>query len=397
MIRTRNFKSWRQRSAQLVAVAVLVIATLLANLLYASLAHASQVTTRFIEMSDSRASATDVTYTVGFKAGSSHTIKGIVVQFCSNSPLVNTACTAPAGFDSNYAGLAIANQVGISGFALAAATNGGTSNTNTIILTKAGGSAVVGGTTTVSFDLGSTGASDGITNPTATNTTFYARIVTYGGATGDTNAAGYLDTNVDVVGAHNDDGGIAISTANAITITSKVQETLTFCVYTGVNCAAGGTAVALGDANGVLANTALVYTDASSKFDLATNASAGAIVRMKGDTLKTPGGTFSIDPDLDVAGVCQPDSSANNIEQFGMRLTISALPLEPVTPYGCGAATHTFNPAFANTTYGVAIADTSGGALDVQTGTMEFAAKSALTTEAGIYSTTLIFIATATY
>jgi hypothetical protein len=390
-----DFKSTRRRLTRIGIVVVLIAETLIPGLFYAPAAHAAQVTSRFIELTNSTASATDVTYTVSFKVATTHLVKGIVVQFCDNSPLVNTACTAPAGFSSNYGGLVIANQVGISGFALAAATNGGTSNTNTIILTKAAGTTVTGGTTTISFDLGSTGASDGMQNPSTTNHTYYARIATY---TSDTAAAGYLDTNVDVSAAHTDDGGVAISTANNITITAKVQETLTFCVYTGVNCAAGGSAVALGDVNGVLSNTGLVYTDASSKFDLATNASAGAIVRMKGDTLKTSGGTFSIDPH---GATCTADSTNTSLEQFGVSVTTPSAPLAAVSPYNCfatlGAGFHTFDVTNTNTTYGQAIANTSGGASDVRTGTMEFAAKSALTTEAGIYTTTLIFIATATY
>jgi hypothetical protein len=300
----------------------------MASLFYSPRAHAAQVTSRYIELSSSAASATDVIYSVGFTAGSTHTIQGIVIQFCSNSPLVNTSCTAPAGFNINEAGLAVANQAGISGFTIDASTN-----TNTLVIVNGGGSAVTAGVTAITFDLGSTGLTDGVTNPSATNTTYYARIVTYTTTAGATN---YVDTDIDndaTVNAgvpHSDDGGVALSTANQITLTAKVQETLTFCVYTGANCAAGGSAVALGDpSTGVLANTALVYTDNTSKFDLATNASAGAIVRMKGDTLKTPGGTFSIDPH---GATCTADSASNSVEQFGVRVTPSAAPLAAVMP-----------------------------------------------------------------
>jgi hypothetical protein len=385
-----SLKGKRQRLTRLVVASLLIFASVVPILMQSQLVEAAQVTSRFVELSSSAASATDVTYSVSFKAGSNHTVRGIVVQFCGNSPLVNTACTAPVGFNINKATLALANQSGISGFAVDT-TN---STANTLIITNAGGSALTGGTTVVAFDMGSTGGADGVTNPTPTNQTFYARIVTYTTTAG---AQGYVDSAVDTGGVHSDDGGVALSTANTITITAKVQETLTFCVYTGINCAAGGTAVALGDANGVLANTALVYTDASSKFDLATNASTGAVVRMKGDTLKTSGGTFSIDP---YGTTCAADSTATNIEQFGVRISVSGAPLEPTVQYGCASGNHVLDVTGANnvtTTYGQAIADTTNQALDVATGTMEFAAKSALTTEAGIYTTTMIFIATATY
>lgn len=387
MTKHSGFKRWRQRVAQSRLAVMLFVLTLGVCVFVMSPAHAAQVTSRFIQVTSSAASATDVTYTVSFKAGSSHTVRGIVVQFCGNSPLVNTGCTAPTGFNLGPATLALANQVGISGFTVDTVN----STTNTLIITNAAGSALTGGTTVVAFDAGSSGGADGVTNPSPNNQTYYARIVTYTTVAG---AQGYVDTNVDTAAAHTDDGGIALSTASQITITSKVQETLTFCVYTGVNCAAGGTAVALGDANGVLANTALVYTDSSSKFDLATNASAGAIVRLKGDTLKTAGGTFSIDPH---GTTCTADSVVTSLEQFGVRVTASGAPLVPDVPYNCAAGNHTFDVANTNTAYGQAIADTGGGALDIQTGTMEFAAKSALTTEAGIYTTTITFIATATY
>lgn len=377
----------RQRLTRIVVSFLLVFTSAVPILLNSPLAEAAQVTSRFIQVTNSAASATDVTYTTSFKAGSTHTVRGIVVQFCSNSPLVNTACTAPTGFDINKATLVLANQSGISGFSIDT-TN---STANTLIITNAAGSALTGGTTVVAFDAGSSGGSDGITNPSTTNQTYYARLVTYTTVAG---AQGYVDTAIDTAGTHSDDGGIALSTANQITITAKVQETLTFCVYTGINCAAGGTAVALGDANGVLANTALVYTDNSSKFDLATNASTGAVVRLKGDTLKTSGGTFSIDPH---GATCTADSTATNLEQFGVRVTSSGAPLAAIAPYNCSAGNHTFDVANTNTAIGQTIANTGGGALDVQTGTMEFAAKSALTTEAGIYTTTITFIATATY
>jgi len=206
----------------------------------------------------------DVTYEVDFDIATTQSIAGMVVDFCVNSPIVGESCTAPTGFNVNEGTLAYAASAGMTGFSVNAATDA-----NTLVLTGAGWSATAGNSAT--FTLGTAAVSDGFTNPTDTDNvtggnqvgTFYARIVTF------TTAAGATTYSSATVNANNpgaeppvvDAGGIALSTAQQINVTSKVQEKLDFCVYTsaftaGRDCStATGSSVTLGDTNGVLSTS----------------------------------------------------------------------------------------------------------------------------------------------
>src|SRR5262249_50033565 len=140
-----------------------------------------------------------------------------------------------------------------------------------------------------------------------------------------------------------DAGGIALSTAEQITVTAKVQERLTFCVYTfpTVESAPGagdwaatppntttdnscasktGSDVILGDVNGVL-DPSQSYVDKTAYFSITTNASGNAAVRLKGDTLQlNPSNpTCATTPScrIDAVGATPALSSAGS-EQFGL-------------------------------------------------------------------------------
>lgn len=385
----------------LLFVAVLLFVTTIPAIMAAHAGAYGLVTARYIEMSSSANGEADVTYSVGFTTATTSNVGGIVINFCSNSPIIGDSCTAPTGFLSNFANLALANQAGISGFAVDT-TN---STNNTVILTN-NAAPSINSSTTVTFDLGSTGVNDGITNPTTTNTTFYARILTY---TTDVNAQAYAPTNPGGGTGVIDAGGVALSTAAQITITSKVQERLTFCVYTGVNCAAGGSAVTLGDTNGVL-DPAGPYVDKNTQYDVATNASQGVIIRIKGDTLKS--GAF----DVTAIGATAA-ASAPGTEQFGFcTYETTGSGLTPTTPYdnancntttqsagtatpgGTGTANFAFdtnNTTGTTSTYGADFAHKTAGS--TSSGLLAFIGNISNTTEAGIYTTTLTFIATGTY
>jgi hypothetical protein len=368
----------QQRSSLLVAVALLVVIVGANIAFFATRTSAALVTARSIQMSSSAVSATSTVYKVKWIAGSSTSIKSIVIDFCSNSPIIgDTTCTAPTGF-SLTASPTITLNTG-----LTATWTPGTLNTNrTLTLTKAAGETMSAGVTSIDFTINT------VTNPSTTGT-FYARIYTYANDAGANSAATYT---VATPGTYVDYGGIAISTVNQLTITTKVQETLTFCIYTtGANCAGGtGTALALGDSNGVLSVTTTTYTG-TAKFGVASNATSGVSVAMKGP-LPTSGSN-----DIDTHGVsCTADSASNATEQFGMRVSVAGAGLTATSPYNCSAASHGFDTSSTTSTYGDVIA-TSTGPLDEVQSTMEFAAKSALTTPAGVYTTTLTFIATGTF
>ncbi|MDB5164294.1 MAG: exported protein of unknown function [Candidatus Saccharibacteria bacterium] len=349
-------------------IAGLLVANILAVLVSVSKAQAyTLITSRSIKMSNSAIGGVAIHH-VAFTTAATYNVASVEIQYCTD-PFIGAACTAPTGLDVNEATpLTINNQVGITGMTLHAITS-----TNRVVLTRSTSS--ITSATAVSFDLGTGVGNDGIKNPTTLGT-FYARIGTF--------------ASTDGTGAQQDAGGVALSTANQLTITAKVQETLTFCVYvTGVNCAGGtGTALALGDVNGVLSSTTTDYTG-SAKFGLASNAPA-VVVRMKGATLTA--GTFTI---TQQGTTCTADSTTSSVEQFGVRVTPGTnVTADPV--YACGSGLHAFDGANTVGTYGDDIASTAVPLDEVQS-TMEFNAKAATTTEASVYTTTLTFIATGTF
>ena len=366
------------------------------------------VASRSIQLSSSAdgtlTAGQDVTYKVKFNVATDTTnVGGIIVMFCSNSPIIGDTCTAPTGFDLDADGtldttaLALTQVQGISGFAVDT-TN---STANKLIITN-GTPDNPGANETYEFDLGTAAADDGITNPTNVNTSFYARIVTY-----DTDAHAQAGDPEDVTGGTGavDAGGIALSTDSQVTIQSKVQERLTFCIFTGAGPCPGSMTnpVTLGDTNGVL-DPGVSYTTSTSangnpKFGLASNAAGGVVVRMKGGTLKRTlacadgtGQNCSINP---IGGTAA--APATSSEQFGVRLTSVGGNISPASPYTSGGnyAFDDNNSTGTQSTYGDDLATMV--ASTEQTAEMQFVGNIAATTESGIYTTTLTFIATGTY
>lgn len=408
---------------------------------------------RFIKLSSSAngtlTAGQDVTYAVSFnpnQGGAPASIGGLVLEFCSNSPIIGDACTIPVGLNLHaFTGddtLLLANQVGIADW-VKSTTN---ATANRLILSRTAALVDPATVPTISFDLGSTGASDGVTNPSTTNKTFFARVLTFATAVG---AQEYEPTDIDDAnnnsgvlgnGPHviHDAGGFAMSTAAQITITSKVPEKLTFCIYTidgtptntcGASTAVSGNAITLGDNNGVLSEAEEFVND-ETKYTISTNALSNVAIRVKGGTLKTSttcpetaGQSCSIDA---MGAVAAPN--APGTEQFGFcTYQFFGTGIAPTAPYDdadCTAANvidnsgvladglpnnaavtdAAPNPDFAfdnnnttgtTSTYGHPFASKVPGTF--ASGIIAFLGNISNTTEPGIYTTTLTFIATGTY
>lgn len=389
-----------KRSTSLFAAALLLLAAIMP--LLSQKAHAAGlVGTRSVQMSTSATSATSTSYLVTFNVATTGTVAGIVVDFCGDQPIINYAtCTLPAGFSLTATPTVTGQSANISTL-----TTAGQLNTNqTLTLTGAGASITAPGT--VSFTITS------VTNPSVSNHTFYARIYTYATAAG---ATGYTRANTSAGGAVVDAGGVAMSTASQVLITSLVRERLTFCVYTAATCAAGAGAngsVSLGDTNGVL-DPAGPYVDRNTAYDISTNASGGAAIRVKGDTLKS-GAT-----PIAAIGVTAATSTAGT-EQFGFcSYQSTGSGLTPValydgtggtgggvcsgtsqtagtgTPGGVGTSKFAFDTTNTLSTYGQIFANKTLGA--TSTGKIAFLGNIASSSEAGVYTTLLTFIATGNY
>lgn len=397
-----------RRPLSAIAAALMVLASIAPLLIQQAASAYGTITARAIKLSSSAVSATSVIYNVSFTAGTTGTIKSMVVEFCANTPIVGDSCTGTVGTTTpaNLASATFTPNSGVTGSYTVATLN----SNRTLTLTKAAGNALTGGSTVVDFDVGV------VTNP-STNASFYARIYTYPNDTGSNSAANYTAATVGTGSdLPTDAGGIALSTAAQITITAKVQERLTFCVYTtgaGNDCSGkSGTSVSLGDTNGVLDPNG-PYVDKNAKFTITTNASGNAIVRMKGDTLKTAGGTYNI---TETGGT--PAASSAGTEQFGMctyQTAGSGLTVDSVydggtncgstsqtagtgSTGGAGTATFGFDTGGGSgtmSTYGDTVATKPAG--NYSTSTLVFIGNISNSTEAGIYTTTLTFIATGTY
>jgi len=375
-----------------VALALAVSAVTLVPGLEQTVFAAGQLTTRSITMSDSTASASSVTYTVAFTFATTNNVQGIIVDFCDNSPIIgDTTCTAPSGF-SITASPAVANQSSTAGCNLSTFTTAAQLNTNRTLELTAASPVSMTASCAGSFDLTT------VTNPNTANHTFYARIYTYATTTG---ANGYTVANPDAGATHIDHGGIALSTAANITVTAKVQEQLTFCVYTGANCGAGGTAVTLGT-NGVLSSSQS-FVDKTTKYDVQTNATSGATVKVKGATLTSGANTIA-------ALTGSPAVYASNTSQFGIcTYESSGSNLTPTANYigtnGGNSCTSTTQGASGDGSSKFKYCATSTTAETIDnatsrpssTGIVSMQDATSTTQVAGVYTATLIFIATGTY
>jgi hypothetical protein len=369
-----------------------------------------------------------VTYTVAFNLGTAHTnLEGIVIHFCTDSPIVGDACT-----DASTNGFSLATPTVA---ARASTANGATDidpsawtvggdNTDYLILSDATGIAGIIGDT-VAFDI------QGITNPTSLGS-FYARITTY---TDSTVAAAYtLATAPESSGVYIDEGGIALSVANELTITARVQEVLEFCIGTETSstglvdstdsCAeVSGTDLSLDvvDSNSI-ATTSNIDTPNDGIMMIRTNALNGAVMYYKAEQdtssgkLKIAGGTcvgatFN-DPCFNSVGATRAVITAGT-ENFGVALK------ERLLTYGgntdviicdanyagdgnttlgtsCDGAVSGANYAWDDTGSFDTIAS-SGGPVDDELVALEFAATASPTTPTGLYTVTANFVATATF
>ena len=227
------------------------------------LASAAQVTERSIALSSATKSATAVTYGLEFTAPTAGA-GVIVVDFCSNSPLIGQACTPPAGMSATTA------TVSTSGYSKASST------ASKVVINK-----------TVATTAGEvvTAGIAGVTNPSATGTV-YARILTY---TNTAAADEYVDG--DTIGTPVDTGSVAFAITDSIAISGDVLESLSFCVSgaaIAANCVVSvnpedAPTLKLGEdlGNGIVALSPTEVSVGNIYTQITTNASGGAIVSLK--------------------------------------------------------------------------------------------------------------------
>lgn len=403
---------------------------------------AGQVQSRKIMMSDNGASGnssitsgvgsgTNVTYRVVFKAATSFTVKGVVVDFCSGSgtPFIgDSTCPAPTSFTVGATPTTdvtdwTVGSTTIAGLNTGTWTNDSLSSGQTFRMVNSTGVSL-----TANTDY--TFAITGVTNPSTTGT-FYARIMLYNSDTGS--VASYTHGTP---GSYTDYGGFALSTAAIVQVTAKVQETLTFCV-SGYSNAAGapatqGAGTPPTDCSDATAPAIILGHGTNNTLDasqvdinnvwtyVSTNALHGVSIRMRNSNacggLSTDGGTTcDIGPASAGSGTtistiakgnalfgmaCRPVSAGSGTVACDANYNDGTvgpetLPITTATTahYGMDNSTTGDN---VTTTYGDVVAASTAPVNSVIT-QYDFAASASNTTPAGIYRANLAMIATGTF
>jgi len=361
---------------------------LLLALILPSIVSAAQLTERSVALSSSSVNAQDVTYEVKFIADSN--AEAVVIDFCSNTPLVGETCALPAGFS------------------VTGADNGTTIDApvaNRVVVTQS----ITAGPTATTVTL------DGVNNPTVVNP-IYARIVTYETAL---SAASHDPSETFSEDANRvDEGGAAISITNTIGVSGAVLESLTFCVAGNDNIGASclpidteeglkAPTVKLGQQTGdVFALVPGEVSEGSIYTQLSTNAAKGAVVSLKSSTIGCGGlMRFGADPvedcDIKPAGA----GTVTGAEaKFGVKTSTatgiqdnSSGTLLPSAGYSNSVFALNWtigDNAGVTSTYGDPFLNTNSLPAYNQKMTLTFGASVTNETPAGLYSADLSLIAT---
>lgn len=348
----------------------MVVAFLLAVFLVIQTVNAGTFTSAKLTISDSRASATSVTYDFAYTTTVTTSIKQVTIQFCTTA---SGTCTTPTGITTTSAVRSADNFAGTG----RTDTFTGNGTLTTVITTPAAQStqAVTSTYTT-------------ITNPSTINTTFFARITTYS------------DTGTTVI----DQATVAaaILDTTSIAVSASVDPTFTFSVaaVTSGGTVNGATTNVTTTATTVPFGTLAVATPKIAAHDLTvtTNAASGYTITIKG--LTTPvlqNGAQNIDEFTGTNATpttwSSPagTSSSVNTGFFGYTTNDATL--------GTGTAARftTSGPKWAGTTTSPLEVAFSAGAVTAEVTRIGYEAEVNGVQPQGSYAGTVILVATPTF
>lgn len=368
--------------------------------------------TRSVKMSSSAAGSIsagqNVSYAFQFNIGTTGNIGEIALLFCDQSPIPGDSnCSNANSFSWNKAtignptnqNLAVGTPCGVSNWTTDTSAN---STNQYLLLTRASATSVNSGCT-MTFTLGN-GSTTGVTNPNTHDTSFYIRILTFATTTGG------VGGTAGSPGSYVDFGGIAETTTSQLSITAKVQETLSLCVYiSSCSTGTGSNTVSITLGTSGIIDASAIYTNNQAHFQASTNATNGMTVYAQGTTLTSPQAN-TIAPIN--AGASTPISPSAGTEQFGFCVSMTTGSGQAVVasaPYSGGTGSCSSAGTGANTagtaqfafqttggtnmtsSGGMPIASSSGPSTTT-TGTLAYVADASTVTKAGSYSTTQTFI-----
>lgn len=321
---------------------------------------ASLMTNRSIAISSSKSGAnTFHTFTFTLAGGSS--VGSIQFEYCSNTPIFELPCNTPVGLNLN--GAVLSAQSGETGFSI----NGAESTATKLVISRPSATLTVAGESSYKFDS--------IVNPTVAGQSYYVRITAH-------------DTT-DASGVPTDKGAVVfVITSADLTIGAYVPPYLAFCIgqVIGSKCtSATGFDLNMGTLSE--SSTATQTTQLSG----ATNSLTGYNIYVIGYTLTA--GTNVI-PAMAAAA-----ASAVGTSQFGLNARANTNPSvgqEPssggnLAPVGSYAIPNVFKYASGET---IAQSPTS---TDFNTITVSYVANTSSSQPAGVYTTTLTYVATSTF
>lgn len=317
--------------------------------------HAAPLQQKSVTLGTVRASAvTD--HKFKFDLATSGAIGSMAFEYCE-SPLFDITCVAPSGIDAS--GAVITSQSGQIGFNIHSNTV-----SNRIVITRP--PALASGT--VTYDFGN------IINPDTPNHTTYVRISTY--------------SNIDATGTYVDNGVTAFSIVPSLGVNVFVPPYLTFCagVTVSLNCQSSS---GLNRDLGTLLSTATSYT--TTQFAGATNDNTGYSVSVLGTTMTSGNDQIS--------RLSSPGLSSAGTQQYGINLRHNLRPntghdregpgsLSPASSYGA-ANVFKFNSGD--------IISSANTATDFNRMTVSYIINISPDQPTGIYSTTMTYVAVASF
>ncbi|MBC7564873.1 hypothetical protein H7100_01410 [Candidatus Saccharibacteria bacterium] len=372
----------QKRSVAPLFIGFVLLATFIGQALISANTYAAQITTRSLTL---QAGTTDggskpggvVSHKYDFTVPTSTSVGTIKFSYCTTA---SGTCAVPAGLVTTSATLSA--QSGATGFTMNNTTNG------VPYLTRTAAN-ITGAPTALSYTLST------VTNPTATNYTFFVRISTH--------------ASTDGTGAATDQGNVTAATATQIILTGTMPESLVFCAGQSI-----GLTFSVPDCSTV--TTGLVNFDqlfspvdtstARSQLAASTNAGTGYAITINGPTLTSGANTVS---QMSTSGAI-----ARGVSQFGLNLKANTLTtasqtagfgLEVATPSNGtnyrGQATAGYNTVdtFKFTTGDIVANSANGGAggTDAQIFTVSYVVNVPGSQPAGTYTTTLTYICTPTF
>lgn len=331
------------------------MALLLAVFVFSVPAFAStRLQERVLFMADNEPGVT-TNYTVSFKYISPQAIGSVDLLFCE-SPIPYEDCVTPPGLDVSNA--VLSNQTTETDFSILS------KSTNHITLTRV--PKIITSSDLSSYKF------DGIKNPTDTTKAFAIRLRTH--------------TSTDATGNQVDFGSVRGQVQTGIAIQAQVPPMLIFCAAQEVEEGCTGTNDTFYSDLGELTpdSTLVGY----SQMAVGTNASGGFAITANGTSMAA--GTATIDT-LDT-----PTESTKGVNQFGINLVANSDPAiggNPEGPFANAVASPDYSiPNKYKYVSGDVVAYSPNVSL-MKKFTVSYVVNSSPTLRAGVYTTTLTFIA----